>query len=93
MQSQRLFGCDPAKRAWLLKTRSLDLIEAAEVFMDPRRVEVIDGRRDYGETRRITIGKALGIVVTLVYTERQGTTWLITAWPANRKERARYEQG
>jgi uncharacterized DUF497 family protein len=31
-----------------------------------------------------------GSVFTIVYTMRGDVTWLITAWPANRKERARY---
>jgi uncharacterized DUF497 family protein len=53
-------------------------------------VEFVDERFDYGEERRVTIGKALGAVFTVVYTMRDPVTWLITAWPANRKERERY---
>jgi uncharacterized DUF497 family protein len=61
------------------------------VFSDPRRLDLVDARHDYGEERRVTIGRALGIVITLVYTQRGAVTWLITAWPANRKERLRYD--
>ena len=63
----------------------------AEVFVDPRRIDLPDNRFDYGEQRRVTIGAAQGAIFTVVYTLRGPTTWLITAWPANRKERARYD--
>jgi len=62
----------------------------AEVFSDKHRLDYPDSRFDYGEERRITIGMALGRIFTVVYTMRGPVTWLITAWPANRKERARY---
>lgn len=61
------------------------------MFDDPRRLDTVDVRKDYGEERRLTVGRALGIVLTLVYTRRGAVTWLITAWPANRKERLRYD--
>jgi uncharacterized DUF497 family protein len=64
---------------------------AAAVFSDPQRLDARDRRKDYSEERRVTIGRALGIVLTLVYTQRGDVTWLITAWPANRKERLRYD--
>ena len=87
---ERLFGCDPGKRHLLLSERHLDLLDMAEVFSDPDRLDVVDARRDYGEVRRVTVGAALGGVYTVVYTMRRPVTWLVTAWPANRKERARY---
>lgn len=62
----------------------------AEVFADPRRLDYPDLRFDYGEERRVAIGRAHGRVFTVVYTMRGPVTWLITAWPANRKERDRY---
>ena len=37
----------------------------------------------------VTVGQALDDVFTVVYTMRGPVTWLVTAWPANRKERAR----
>jgi uncharacterized DUF497 family protein len=86
----RLFACDPSKRQALLAERHFDLRDMAEVFEDERRLEFIDSRFDYGEERRVTIGIALGRVFTVIYTMRAPVTWLITAWPANRKERDRY---
>lgn len=87
---ERLFGCDPKKRALLIRERYFDLMDMAEVFSDDRRLDLPDNRFDYGEERRVTIGAALGSIFTVVYTMRGPTTWLITAWPAHRKERARY---
>jgi uncharacterized DUF497 family protein len=88
----RLFHCDPAKRASLLEARGFDLLAASAIFEDARRVEYLDSRFDYGEERRVTIGKAFGGIFTVVYTMRGPVTWLITAWPASRKERQRYER-
>jgi uncharacterized DUF497 family protein len=64
---------------------------AAAVFLDPQRLDARDTRKNYGEERRVTIGRALGIVLTLVCTQRGSVTWPITVWPANRKERLRYD--
>ncbi len=85
-----IFECDPAKRALLLQAREFDLLDMAEVFEDPRRIDFPDLRFDYGEERRVTIGSALGRVFTVIYTKRGQVIWLITAWPSNRKERIRY---
>jgi len=85
-----VFGCDPLKRSVILSERGFDLLDMAEVFADPRRLDLPGLRFDYGEERRIAIGAALGRVFTVVYTKRGPVTWLITAWPSSRKERERY---
>ncbi len=85
-----VFECDPRKRVSLLRARGFDLLDMAEVFADPRRLDFADLRFDYGEERRVTIGLALGRMFTVIYTRRGPVTWLITAWPSNRKERSRY---
>jgi uncharacterized DUF497 family protein len=85
-----VFQCDPSKRAWLLARRGFDLLEVAEVFADPKRLDFPDLRFDYGEERRVTIGMALGRIFTVIYTRRERVIWLITAWPSNRKERRSY---
>lgn len=89
---ERLFACDPGKRARILEERHFDLLAMAEVFADRCRRDYPDTRFDYGELRRVTIGKALGRVFTVVYTMRGPVIWLITAWPASRRERQHYEQ-
>ena len=75
-----------------MRERGFDLLDLAEVFGDRRRLDFPDVRFDYGEERRVTIGAALGRLFTVVYTTRGPQTWLITAWPSNRKERERYGQ-
>lgn len=87
---QRLFDCDPGKRSRILEERGFDLRDMGAVFSDALRLDLIDVRYDYGEERRITIGRAGATVFTVVYTMRGAVTWLITAWIANRKERERY---
>ncbi len=87
---ERVFGYDPAKRDWLIANRGLDLLDMSDVFEDENRLDVVDTRFDYGEERRVTVGRALGGVFTVVYTVRKPLVWLITAWPANRKERDVY---
>ena len=84
---ERLFGCDDKKRARLLDERGFDLLDMAEVLTDPARLDVVDQRFDDGQERRVTIGSAAGRILTCVYTMRGAVTWLIAAWPANRKER------
>lgn len=85
-----VFECDPRKRAALLKERAFDLLDMAEVFGDPRRLDFPDLRYDYGEDRRVTIGMALSRAFTVIYTLRGSIIWLITAWPSSTKERKRY---
>jgi uncharacterized DUF497 family protein len=89
---ERVFGCDPGKRASVLKQRHFDLLAMAEVFENGRRLDYPDMRFDYGEERRVAIGVALGRIFTVVYTMRGPVTRVITAWLANRKERERYEE-
>ena len=80
----RTFDCDPSKRNKLLAARTLNLLSMGAVFLDERRVEFVDARRDYGEERRVTIGQVRGELFTVVYTMRRHVTWLITAWPSSR---------
>ncbi len=84
------FGCDPGKRALLMVTRDIDLLDLEEIFDDPFRIKFEDVRRAFGEARHLVIGMSRGIFVTAVYTIRGNIVWLITAWPSNRKERERY---
>ena len=74
----------------MIARRGIDLLVVLAIFNDRQRVDYADMRFDYGEERRVTVGKVDGSLFTVVYTMRGDVTWLITAWPANRKERARY---
>jgi Uncharacterized protein conserved in bacteria len=57
--------CDPAKRAATLAERGLDFEDATEVFRDDT-LDFPDDRRDYGETRIITVGRLRGRMVIVV---------------------------
>jgi uncharacterized protein len=46
-----------------------------------------DLRRDYGEARRIAVGRVGGIIVSVVYTWRREARRIISARRANRHER------
>nr|WP_246085052.1 BrnT family toxin [Rhizobium glycinendophyticum] len=51
----------------------------------------VDTRRDYGETRRVSIGAIRQlIVIVVVHTDRAGRIRIISARLANRKERQKY---
>ena len=60
---------DPAKRDLAIRHRGLDFSRAGEVFAG-RTATVVDGRRDYGETRLITAGHLDGRLVVMVWTPR-----------------------
>jgi uncharacterized DUF497 family protein len=87
---ERTFAFDPRKRAALIARRGIDLSVVSAAFDDGQRIDYADTRFDYGEERRVTVGKVDGSFFTVVCTMRGDVTWLITAWPSNRKERALY---
>lgn len=85
------FDWDPAKREKVLAERGIDFADAVGIFSG--RVDLIeDTRRDYGEIRMIAVGRIGENFVTLVYTDRGDTRWIITAWRSNRKERAAWQR-
>jgi hypothetical protein len=51
-----------------------------------------DNRKDYGEQRFKTIGKALDLILSVIYTVRNATIRLISARSASKKERNIYEE-
>lgn len=48
----------------------------------------IDDRQDYGEIRIKAIGEIDGIILVVIYTDREDVRWIISARIANKKERA-----
>jgi len=51
-----------------------------------RAVEINDRRRDYGEERVRAIGEIDGRVFVVIYTDRPGIRWIISAWKAGGKD-------
>jgi uncharacterized DUF497 family protein len=60
---------------------------AAKIFLGRVLIQV-DSREDYGEVRVKAIGEVSGIVLVVIYTDRDDVRWIISARKANKKERA-----
>jgi uncharacterized protein len=80
---------DPAKRATRLRDRNLDFADAAEVFAG-KALNIPDERRDYGETRIITVGSLRGRMVIVVWTQRGNARHVFSMRKANDREKARF---
>jgi hypothetical protein len=53
----------------------------------------IDDRKEYGEVRLRSIGQVDGVtILAVIHTDRSGKTRIISARPADRTERKRYEE-
>lgn len=84
------FEWDDAKHAANVQERGFGFDVAARIF-DDRVIEWIDDRVDYGEMRLCALGRVAGIVLFVVYTQRLHVRRIISARPANRKERALWQ--
>ena len=72
------------------KKHKISFEEAAEIFRYPT-YEISDTRFNYGETRYIAIGSNNQMVImTVVYTEREGRIRIISARRANKQEKRMY---
>jgi uncharacterized protein len=66
--------------------------ERAKAIFNGEQLTFRDKRKDYGEGRFISIGiMEKVVVIAVVHTDRKGKTRIISARPANRKERKHYE--
>ena len=91
-----IFDWDPQKSTTNYTQRGFDFAFASLIFGGPY-VEFDDSRRDYGERRVIALGRADGIPLTVVFTDRldsdgQVVRRIISARLSNRKERHRHAQ-
>lgn len=90
------FSWDPAKSARCLRERGFDFAFAATIFRGPT-LERDDTRRDYGERRRVALGRSVDITLAVVFTDRVArdrtlVRHLISARLGNRRERQAYAQ-
>ena len=89
------FTWDPEKSDRSLADRDFDFAFAAALFSGPT-LERIDARQDYGEVRRIAIGRTDGILLTVVYTDRaeagEVVRRIISARVSSRRERQAYRK-
>lgn len=67
--------------------------EIALKIFDGLIFSIVDERRDYGEIRTLSIGKADDLLIlAVVHTNRSGNRRIISARRANRNERQTYEE-
>ena len=89
----RHFGWDPVKRRLNLKKHGVDFVRAVQVFADPTAVHEEDTTEPYNEQRFRTIGVASGSLLTVIYTERDALTRIISARNATKQEKRIYVAG
>ena len=83
------FEWDDEKAALNFKKHGVRFENAAKVFCDENRIELYDAEHSADEDRYNTIGM-VDNVLFVVYTERRNRVRLISARPANKKERSLY---
>jgi uncharacterized DUF497 family protein len=81
------FDWHDAKSQRNLRERGFGFDFAALIF-EGRVLTQIDDRQDYGEVRVKAIGEVEGIVLVVIYTDRDDVRWIISARQANRNKRA-----
>lgn len=87
-----LFDWDEEKNQVNIQKHGISFEQACTIFSGPVWSRV-DQRFAYGEIRFISIGLVeKTAVIVVVHTDRGGTTRIISARPANRKERSRYDE-
>ncbi|BBK42323.1 hypothetical protein STVA_23430 [Allostella vacuolata] len=80
------FEWSQAKSDATERLRGFNFAFAVEVFSSPT-LEWCDSRQAYDEVRIIAIGRAGPLHLVVVYTDRGPARRIISARPANRKER------
>lgn len=86
------FEWDARKGAQNIAKHGVPFEYAARVFLDEQRLDAVDDRRDYGEERRLTLGKIEGRLYVVAYTPRSQVIRLISARKANERERRHYDE-
>lgn len=84
------FEFDVDKQAINLRKHGIELRAAAYVFLDTRRLDAADERKDYGEERRLVVGTVEDRLWVVVYTRRADAIRLISARKADEREQKRY---
>lgn len=86
------FEWDSAKDQSNIAKHGISFRRASAIF-DSFHLLLEDDRYDYGERRDIAIGMIEGVaVIVVVHTGRSNRIRIISARPANRKERKRYHE-
>jgi uncharacterized protein len=83
------FEWDERKREANLAKHGVDFRRMPRLFGGPT-IEIIDHRRDYGETRINCLGEIEGRVYVVAYTWRGANRRIISARKANAREQKAY---
>jgi len=86
------FEWDQKKSDACFDDRGFDFAYVTAVFLDRRRLERVDDRKNYGETRFQTIGQISGKTYFVVYTVRRKRIRIISARRANAEEERAYRE-
>lgn len=90
------FSWDPHKSARNFTERGFDFAFASQIFIGPT-LERPDLRHDYGEVRRIAMGRVASVTLTVIFTDRFADDGvperrIISARVSTRRERKVYDQ-
>lgn len=85
-----IFEWDEAKSEANRQERGFGFDFAALIFEGPV-LEQVDTRRDYGEVRVQAIGAAEGLILFVVYTDRDEARRIISARLASYREREQWQ--
>jgi uncharacterized DUF497 family protein len=90
-----VFEWDHGKAAANLAKHAVSFDEASTAFEDPAGLDGLDMLHSSDEPRRLRLaasarGRVLVIAYTIRWRENEEVTRVISARPANRRERARY---
>jgi hypothetical protein len=86
------FEWDGRKAAQNIAKHGVPFEYAARVFLDQHRRESEDTRRNYGETRWLSLGKIEDRLFVIAHTRRGEVIRLISARKANRREQRKYDE-
>lgn len=87
-----MFEWDKDKNRTNIEKHGVSFEQASRMF-EGFTLTVIDDRFEYGEVREISIGMIDGIAyLTVAHTDRSGIIRIISARPARKNERKRYEE-
>ncbi len=90
MVSSRDFDWDDGKAASNLAKHGVPFPYATRVFLDAGMIDIDASRPGDDEVRRKAIGAIERRILAVVYTEREGTTRIISARRCNAKEARLY---
>ena len=87
------FSWDRSKAAANIKKHGVEFPEAATVFGDPLSSTIPDPDHSIGELRYITIGlSGTGRLLVIAHLDENDSVRIISARPATKAERKRYEE-